>query len=481
MAIRFLHVGNDEISSCFHRDIKSANVVIKRNFTAQLIDCGIAKFVKDNDYDATSTGIKGTPGYLCPEYSAGGIPYAAACDIYSFGIVLTELWTGRLQNRRDKDSGSTFNFGKHYVMGKHGKKRDLKHDIDVLCLDCGEEGDEKPVALPGNMERYANLALACMAQDMEDRPPGDQVLGELKGILQECCSIAEEEGVTSLVEATPSHQLSSLGDGGGGAELCSICRTMPVTAHLSPSCKTCVLCVFLDKARNQWSRMLSERLAPVKQSIDRLTEQVEAANPVLARIDSRLNHQVPRLFLLVPAEATSRDLSENPLLWLRNKVQTRYYLFFICAATNKAVYPPIKLCAPKSWLDKISPLLVASLFLIQASLASSLNLNLDLTGTASKQLFISANHISSMLKVVSDALGGTANRGLLDRLRSNQLSMRDVQELSGEAYELVIEKALEQKGWRSNMEPVRLHPSPKVMWVAKEVAAQDPKYEIVNV
>jgi hypothetical protein len=57
--------------------------------------------------------------------------------------------------------------------------------------------------------------------------------------------------------------------------------------------------------------------------------------------------------------------------------------------------------------------------------------------------------------------------------------MRDVQELSGEAYELVIEKALEQKGWRSNMEPVRVSPSPKVMWVSKEVA-QNPMYEIIK-
>jgi hypothetical protein len=47
--------------------------VNKRDFTAQLIDCGIAKFVKDDETNTTSTGIKSTPGYLCPEYSAGGI------------------------------------------------------------------------------------------------------------------------------------------------------------------------------------------------------------------------------------------------------------------------------------------------------------------------------------------------------------------------------------------------------------------------
>jgi serine/threonine protein kinase len=61
-AVQFLHVGSKDakISSCFHRDIKSANIVIKRDFTAQLIDCGIAKFVKDDNYIATSTGSRGT-------------------------------------------------------------------------------------------------------------------------------------------------------------------------------------------------------------------------------------------------------------------------------------------------------------------------------------------------------------------------------------------------------------------------------------
>jgi hypothetical protein len=317
------------------------------------------------------------------------------------------------------------------------------------------------------MTRYTDLALACMAHDMEDRPPGDQVLGELKAILQACSSL--EEAGESLGAACRNEIQPH-----AGGELCSICRTMLVAR---PS-KTCVMCLFLDKARSQWSKMLSQSLAPVKASLDRLCEQVEAANPVLARLDARLNHQIPRLFLLVPADSKSSD-PENPLVWLRNKVQTRYYLFFICAVSKKAIYPPISFCVHKSWLDKISPLVVASLFLLQASLSSGLNLNVDLAGTAMR-LHVTAKHISSMLRaVVSDDMMGTANSALLDRLRSNHLSMRDVQELSGEAYELVIEKALEQKGWRSNMEPVRVSPSPKVMWVSKEVA-QNPMYEIIK-
>jgi serine/threonine protein kinase len=94
--LRFMHAGSDEIQTCFHRDIKSANVVIKRNLTAQLIDCGLAKFVHVYVKNPSSTGTKGTIGYICPEYNESGIPCEAGCDIFSFGVVMAELWTGRL-------------------------------------------------------------------------------------------------------------------------------------------------------------------------------------------------------------------------------------------------------------------------------------------------------------------------------------------------------------------------------------------------
>ena len=66
-AIQFLHIGDDQVSSCFHCDIKAANVVLKRDFTAQLIDCGMAKF----GFDANDSHLKRASGYLCSEYGSG--------------------------------------------------------------------------------------------------------------------------------------------------------------------------------------------------------------------------------------------------------------------------------------------------------------------------------------------------------------------------------------------------------------------------
>ena len=128
-ALRFLHEGNDKFVSCCHRDIKSANIVLKQNLSAQLIDCGLAKLVTDDNSQVSSAGLKGTPGYICPEYLDHGEGYESGCDIFSFGVVLTELFTGKLQNHRTS-SKSVFNFTREYIKKK--TPRNLVTDIDPM-------------------------------------------------------------------------------------------------------------------------------------------------------------------------------------------------------------------------------------------------------------------------------------------------------------------------------------------------------------
>lgn len=60
------------------------------------------------------------------------------------------------------------------------------------------------------------------------------------------------------------------------------------------------------------------------------------------------------------------------------------------------------------------------------------------------------------------------NTGLLCRLRSNALNDSDIQQLSGEAYRRLAQKACEQKEWRALMEPVTT--DGKALWVSKAVA-----------
>lgn len=76
-----------------HRDIKAANILIDDDFEAKVADFGLAKFSFDTDTHV-STRVMGTFGYLAPEYASSG-KLTEKSDIFSFGVVLLELITGR--------------------------------------------------------------------------------------------------------------------------------------------------------------------------------------------------------------------------------------------------------------------------------------------------------------------------------------------------------------------------------------------------
>jgi serine/threonine-protein kinase len=86
-ALEYIHAHN-----IFHRDIKPENVQVDRSGTVKLMDFGIAK---TEDLAVTRPGsLMGTPYYMAPE-QVQGQEVTASVDVYSFGILLFELFTGR--------------------------------------------------------------------------------------------------------------------------------------------------------------------------------------------------------------------------------------------------------------------------------------------------------------------------------------------------------------------------------------------------
>lgn len=76
-----------------HRDIKSANILLDDAFEAQVADFGLAKLANDT-HTHVSTRVMGTFGYMAPEYASSG-KLTDRSDVFSFGVVLLELLTGR--------------------------------------------------------------------------------------------------------------------------------------------------------------------------------------------------------------------------------------------------------------------------------------------------------------------------------------------------------------------------------------------------
>lgn len=89
--LAYLH--EDCMPRIIHRDIKTANILIDHNYEAMVADFGLAKLTTEN-HTHVSTRVMGTFGYLAPEYASSG-KLSDKSDVFSFGVMLLELVTGR--------------------------------------------------------------------------------------------------------------------------------------------------------------------------------------------------------------------------------------------------------------------------------------------------------------------------------------------------------------------------------------------------
>ncbi|XP_062181711.1 probable serine/threonine-protein kinase PBL7 [Phragmites australis] len=92
-ALEFLH--EHSRLAVIHRDFKCSNILLDHNYRARVSDFGMAKVGSNKADGQVVTRVLGTTGYLAPEYASTG-KLTTKSDVYSYGVVLLELLTGRV-------------------------------------------------------------------------------------------------------------------------------------------------------------------------------------------------------------------------------------------------------------------------------------------------------------------------------------------------------------------------------------------------
>jgi hypothetical protein len=165
--LAYLHEGCEDC--IIHCDIKPENILLDAEFCAKIADFGMAKLL-GREFNSALTTIRGTMGYLAPEWVSGQ-RITTKADVYSFGIVLLEVVSGRRSTVR-LESGS------HRYFPLYAAAQ-LREGNVLRLLDRRLGGD----ASVEELGVACRVACWCIQDEESDRPSMGQVVRMLEGVV----------------------------------------------------------------------------------------------------------------------------------------------------------------------------------------------------------------------------------------------------------------------------------------------------------
>ncbi|XVF08475.1 hypothetical protein REPUB_Repub07fG0006500 [Reevesia pubescens] len=152
--ICYLHHDCDPV--IVHRDLKPSNILLDGEMEARVADFGVAKLMQ---IDESMSVIAGSYGYIAPEY-AYTLQVDEKSDIYSFGVVLMEILSGK------RSVDSEFGDGNSIVDWVRSKIKSKDGIIDILDKNAGASCS----SVREEMMQMLRIALLCTSRNPADRP-----------------------------------------------------------------------------------------------------------------------------------------------------------------------------------------------------------------------------------------------------------------------------------------------------------------------
>ncbi|KAG0584134.1 hypothetical protein M758_3G186700 [Ceratodon purpureus] len=161
--LEYLHEG--AVPPVIHRDIKAANILLDATMTARVADFGLSK---EADSQNIVSGVKGTFGYVDPEYMSTNA-FTEKSDVYSFGVLLFELITARNPQQGLMDYVHLAAMG---MESKEGWAEIMDERMNGNC-NIQELGD------------MANIAYKCVGPEGRRRP-------KMRAVAQSLCNLGKK-------------------------------------------------------------------------------------------------------------------------------------------------------------------------------------------------------------------------------------------------------------------------------------------------
>ncbi|KAH6755618.1 hypothetical protein C2S53_011185 [Perilla frutescens var. hirtella] len=164
--LAYLHEGCRQ--KIIHLDIKPQNILLDEHFNAKLADFGFSKLI-DRNQSRVVTTMRGTPGYLAPEWL--GAVITEKVDVYSFGVVVLEILCGRKLFEQSRQEEERYLLPLFKEKAEKGEWLDL---VDKCCQDVEANATE--------VEEKMQISAWCMQSDHEKRPRISMVIKVLEGV-----------------------------------------------------------------------------------------------------------------------------------------------------------------------------------------------------------------------------------------------------------------------------------------------------------